>query len=172
MKRIQTTHTRILAISPGTRGFGYTVLEGQDTLVDWGVKSVTGDKNTRCLVKVEEMIIRYRPDVIVLEDASAKDSRRSTRIRALTKRIVALASSRNLKPALFSRSEVMRAFFTDSGEGTKHALAEKIAKRFPEELGFRLPPRRRPWMSEDSRMTIFDAAALAVALRLSRERKR
>jgi hypothetical protein len=46
--------------------------------------------------------------------------------------------------------------------GTKHALAEIIAERFPEELGFLLPPKRRDWMSQDSRMDIFDAVALAL----------
>jgi hypothetical protein len=48
-------------------------------------------------------------------------------------------------------------------KGTKHVVAEVIAQRFPEELGFRLPPKRRAWMSEDSRIDIFDAAALALA---------
>jgi len=54
-------------------------------------------------------------------------------------------------------------FFAD-GQGTKHALAEILAARFPEELGCRLPPKRRPWMSEDYRMDIFDAVALALVL--------
>jgi hypothetical protein len=57
---------------------------------------------------------------------------------------------------------VRRVFFGGAG-GTKHALAEIIAHRFPDELGFRLPPKRRPWMSEDSRMDIFDAVALVLA---------
>lgn len=164
MKQIQTTYPRILAVAPGTRGFGYAVFEGQDVLVDWGVKSVTGDKNSRCLAKVKEMITRYQPRVMVLEDTSAKDSRRSMRIRTLTRKITALASSRNVKPVLFSRSQVKRVFFANSGEGTKQALAEILAKRFPEELGLRLPPRRRPWMSEDYRMDIFEAVALVLAL--------
>jgi len=46
-------------------------------------------------------------------------------------------------------------------QATKHALAEHLASRFPEELGFRLPKKRRFWMSEDSRMDMFDAVALA-----------
>ena len=52
----------------------------------------------------------------------------------------------------------MNTFIPDS-QGTKHMLAEIIAKRFPEELGSRLPPKRKPWMSEDFRMNIFDAVA-------------
>ncbi len=150
-----------MAIAPSTRGFGYAVLEGHKELVDWGVKSVEGDKNAGSIEKVEEMIALYNPQVMVLEDTVAKGSRRSARIQALTKRLIALAESRAIKVALFSQEQVRRVFFAD-GRGTKHALAEIIAKRFPEELSFRLPPKRRPWMSEDSRMDVFDAVALAL----------
>ena len=59
----------------------------------------------------------------------------------------------------------MKTFFAD-GQGTKHALAEIIAKQFPEQLGLQLPPKRKPWMSEDSRMNIFDAVALVLVYRL------
>ena len=46
MKNIRSKHFRILAIAPSSRGFGFAVLEGQEKLVDWGVKSIKGDKNT------------------------------------------------------------------------------------------------------------------------------
>ncbi|MGH7993063.1 MAG: hypothetical protein ACREDQ_06080 [Limisphaerales bacterium] len=46
-------------------------------------------------------------------------------------------------------------------KGTKQALAERLALKFPVELGSRLPPKRRAWMSEDPRMDIFDAVGLA-----------
>jgi Holliday junction resolvasome RuvABC endonuclease subunit len=163
MTRIKTKHHRVMAIAPSTRGFGFAVLEGH-TLVDWGVKSVKGDKNSQCMKKLEKLIAQYEPEVIVLQDYSAKGSRRSARIRELGRQIVALASSRKLKVAMFSRERVMRAFFAD-GQVTKHTLAEVLAKRFPNELGFRLPPKRQPWMSEDSRMDIFEAVALALMLR-------
>jgi hypothetical protein len=41
-----------------------------------------------------------------------------------------------------------------------------LAECFPEELGLSLPPKRRPWMSEDSRTDMFIAVALVMALRL------
>jgi len=44
-------------------------------------------------------------------------------------------------------------FFHD-GQGTKYALAELLAKSFPEELGHRLPPKCKPWESEKNRMDI------------------
>jgi hypothetical protein len=42
-------------------------------------------------------------------------------------------------------------------------MAQAVAARFPE-LAPRLPPQRKPWMSEDCRMAIFDAAAFVLAL--------
>jgi Holliday junction resolvasome RuvABC endonuclease subunit len=165
MNKIQPKYFRILAIAPSTVGFGFAVLEGQDTLVDWGVKKVKGDKNVESLSKAEKLIAHYQPGVLVLEDASAKNSRRSARIRKLYQRIIKMAVNRKINVKLFSRDQVMKAFIAD-GRGTKHALAEIIAKRFPEELNFQLPPKRKPWMSEDSRMNIFDAVALALLPRL------
>jgi Holliday junction resolvasome RuvABC endonuclease subunit len=163
MNKIFPKYPRILAIAPSTRGFGYAVLEGHKILVNWGVKSVKGDKNAGSIEKVKEMIAHYNPEVMALEDTGAKGSRRSPRIQVLNKRLVAVAESHDIEVALFSQERVRRAFFGHD-RGTKHALAEIITKRFPEELGFRLPPKRRPWMSEDSRMDIFDAVALALML--------
>jgi hypothetical protein len=158
-------HFRVLAISPSTRGFGFAVLEGEQTLVDWGVKHVGADKNARCLAKVKEMLVHYRPDAMVLQDHSRKDSRRSIRIRTLSRQIIALASKQKVGLVRISRDQV-EGIFAPNGKGTKHARAELLSARFPEELGSRLPPKRRPWMSEDYRMHIFDAVALALALRL------
>jgi len=152
---------RILAIAPSSKGFGYAVLEGQDNLVDWGVKIVGVDKNVQSLTKVNELVIRYQPDVLVLEDALAKDSRRSPRIRILHRQIVQLAAKRKVSVKLFSRDEVMNGFILD-GERTRHALAEIIAKRFPEQLMAELPPKRKAWMSEDAKIDIFVAVALVL----------
>jgi hypothetical protein len=43
-------------------------------------------------------------------------------------------------------------------------LATAVAQRFPDELAARLPPKRKAWASEDARMDIFEAVALAVAV--------
>jgi hypothetical protein len=164
-KRTPSKNDRVLAIAPSSRGFGFAVMEGGDTLVDWGVRSVTGDKNAEALKKAEAMIALYKPTVLVLENAAAKGSRRSRRVRELTAKIVATATSRRVKVALLSRDRVMRTFFED-GIGSKHTIARILAMRFPDELGHRLPPKRKPWRSEDYRMGIFDAVALAVTRQL------
>jgi Holliday junction resolvasome RuvABC endonuclease subunit len=162
MTKVLPKHPRILAVAPSTNGFGYAVIEGQKVFVDWGVKLVEGDKNSGSMKKVGEMIDLYNPQVMVLEDTANKESRRSPRIKALTKLLVVVAEDRSVKVVMFSQKQVRRVLLGDE-RGTKEALAANIAEQFPEELGFRLPPKRRPWMSEDSRMDIFDAVALALA---------
>ena len=134
-------------------------------LADWGVKSVKGEKNKESLKKLEALILDYQPDLLVLEDHWAKQSRRSLRIKEVGKLVIAMAADQKLPVSMFSRQEVNEAFFVD-GEGTKYDMAELLAKRFLEELGDRLPPKRRAWMSEDSRMDIFSALALALRQRI------
>jgi Holliday junction resolvasome RuvABC endonuclease subunit len=164
MNKTQPNHLRIVALAPSTKGVGFAALEGSDMLVDWGVKSVqTGDKNRQSLNRVKELIAQYRPDVLVLEDV--KGSRRSQRIQKLNQQIVKLAQKLKVSVKLYSRDQVMKAFIPEGG-GTKHRLAEIIAERFTEQLSKQLPPKRKPWMSEDSRMNIFEAVALALMLRL------
>jgi hypothetical protein len=38
-------HSRILAVSLSSHGFGYAVLEGVETLIDYGNKVINGEKN-------------------------------------------------------------------------------------------------------------------------------
>jgi hypothetical protein len=156
-------HSRILAIAPSARGFGYAVLEGQESFVDWGVKRVSGDKHSISLAKVEELVCHYQPNIIVLPDCSGKNLQRIARIQALTVGIISLAERHRITFASFSRNQVKQILLPGSTV-TKHALAQALAERFPEELGAVLPPKRRAWMSEDSRMDIFDAVALALAI--------
>jgi hypothetical protein len=166
MNIINPKHFRILAIAPSDRGFGFTVLEGRDTLVDWGIKRVKKEgKNIQSLKNVKELIVRYQPGMLVFENASAKNSLRSPRIRRLCQQISKLAATHKVSVKLFSRDQVLRTFFAD-GRGTKYAMAEIVAKRFSDELSKKLPPKRKLGDSEDSRMNIFDAVTLALAFRL------
>jgi Holliday junction resolvasome RuvABC endonuclease subunit len=78
-----------------------------------------------------------------------------------TARLTKLASKQKIRVRSFSRAKVKQAF-SESGASNKQEIAIAIARRFPE-LAPRLPRFRKPWMSEDYRMSIFDAVALAVA---------
>jgi len=153
---------RVMGISPCPKGFGFAVLEGPETLVDYAVKEVMGDRDRTCLKKIADLIECYQPDVIVLENPKGKGSRRFLRIQNLIQEIMKLAASEGLKARSFSQSEIKKAF---SSSGTKHHIATSLTKQFPE-LALRLPPARKPWMSEYERMGIFDAVALALILYL------
>ena len=153
-------YRRTLAIAPSTRGVGYAVMEGFDTLVDWGLKPVKRDKNAQSLLKVKELIALYQPELLVLSNTGTKTSRRASRIKALTKRLVRFAKDEMVMVALYTQEQVRKSFFAE-GLGTKHELASLLAQRYPDELGNRLPPKRKPWQSEHSNMDIFDAVGLA-----------
>ena len=100
------------------------------------------------LAKMEELIAFYKPGTIVLEDHATDESRRSPRIQALIRNIIALVEKLKINVAVFSPAQINKMFFDHEG-GTKHARAELLAAWFPKELESRLPPKRRPWMSED-----------------------
>jgi hypothetical protein len=145
---------------------GFAVLDDGPKLIDWGVKSVELDKNVESIQRIEGLILHYRPDVLTFENYEAKGSQRRGRIRALGHEIANLGKYHRLRVSLLSRKQMLRFFFVD-GQGTKLGVATVLARRFPEELGPRLPPKRKPWMSEDYRMDIFGAIAWALACRNS-----
>lgn len=152
---------RVLAIAPSSKGFGFAVIEGKATLVGWGLKPVKGDKNRECLKRVRSLLVMYRPNLVALQDPRAKDCRRAPRIRALLRGIAGLAAKEKVRVKLCSMTALRKAYFGDR-QGTKRELAVALTHRFPQELAPRLPPKRRPWQSEDFRMDIFDAVALAL----------
>ena len=135
-------------------------MEGTNLLVDWGVKAVKGDKNARSLSNVANLIAQYKPDAIVVENTRSAGSRRRSRVQALTTEIIRLAEVEGIKTKEYSRKQLKLAFIKTK-PGTKHELAEQLAARYPEELGFRLPQKRHIWKQDHYQMDIFDAVALA-----------
>ena len=165
MRRPDPKRHRLLAIALSSRGLGYAVIEGEKFLVDYGNMSVKGDKNRQCLARTKRLFELYLPDLLVLQDVTAKGSHRAPRIKTLNQQIIETASKRRLRVALFSGKQ-LRNILLGNIRGTKYEVAQLLAKRFPDELTLRLPPKRRPWESADARMDTFDAVALAVAFRM------
>lgn len=152
---------RTLGIAPSSRGFGFAVLDGFATLVDWGVKSVQGDKNLGSVAKISKLIDQYKPDRLVMEDFWYEDSRRAERIRILGESIRTLAGEKRIKLRVIPLRKAKR-LLANNEEATKHEVATALAKRFPDQLAKSLPAKRKLWMSEDHRMDFFRAVALAV----------
>jgi hypothetical protein len=158
---MQQTSTRIIAIDPITKGFGFAVFEQPFHLVAWGVARVEGEKRTGAIAQFEKLLADFRPDGVVLEDAAAPGSRRRHRVRRLIDDLLALARERDIAVHTFARSAVIERFSSPDEPATKYSIAKRLTKDFPE-LQTKLPPPRKPWQSEDERMSIFDALALAV----------
>lgn len=151
---------RVLAIDPTHRGFGFVVLEGTTELLDWGTRYVSHPKDDNSIQKVDQLIERYAPDVLVLEDPIGNGSKRCLRVQKLIERFHQLGRARDLSVFQYSRAQIRLAFSSDNAT-TKEEIAAAAAVRLPE-LAPRLPPTRKVWMSEDHRMAIFDAVSLAL----------
>ena len=165
MNQTTSKHFRILAIALSARGFGFVVMEGQKTIIECGGRVADGDKNAQSLAKTIKLLNFYRPDVLVLQDVEAKGSRRYPRIKTLNRQIKGVAEKQKVEVKLISKKQ-LRSLLLGNPRGTKQEMAEVLATQFPDELASRLPPKRKPWKSEDARMDIFDAMALAVAFRM------
>ena len=151
----------VLAIYPQSRGFAFALFEGWLAPVDWGVQEVRGrDKNARCLKRIASLFALHAPDVLVLQDMSEHGTRRARRIKQLNQLIAERAERQGIPVYTYSRAQVLERFANHQGAMTKQRLAEAIAKYLPA-LNLYVPPARKPWMSEDARMGIFEAAALA-----------
>jgi len=160
---------RILGISLSSRGFGYAVMEGSNRLVDYGKKTINKDKNARALAHIQKIMIRYQPGTLALLDVNAKGICRHARIKGLHRKVVLLAKPHKIRVVEISGKALRNTLLGNAG-GTKHELAELLAKQFTDELASRLPPKRRTFDSEDARMDIFDAVELVVAIRMKMNR--
>lgn len=151
----------VLAVYPFSRGFAFVLFEGPESPFDWGVKEVKGpNKNARTLAEIRHLLDRYRPEVLVIEDTSGKESRRTSRIRKLYRALAHLAQAEYVDLCRFSPANV-KACFASVGASTKYEIAKAIATQIPA-FAHRLPRLRRVWMSEDPRQSLFDAAALGL----------
>lgn len=157
---LSNTHIT-LALDTTSEGFAFAVLQGSETLLDWACSEVSKKKSEAWRERVDKLLARYVPDLLVLPDV--EDSRRGRWAKRFTLDMESLAHERGIAVRRVSRREAQE-MFADSGT-TKYEIAVAIASLFPE-LEPRLPRQRKPWMSEDKRMSIFDAMSFAlVALR-------
>lgn len=162
------TYPRTLAIAPSARGFGFAVMDGFDALVNWGVKGASGNKNQETLKKVRLLIEHYDPELVVMSDLDS--SRRAPRINRLHRQLVQLIGDQGVKIVHFPIERV-RQLILKTDQGTKHDLALALADRYPDELALRVPAKRKLWQSEDSRLDMFEAVALALMVRITRARQ-
>lgn len=160
MRSREHTNQRTLAIYFASRGFGFVVFDGVEQLVDWGVKESWRGRNQRVWTHLGSLLDLYLPHCLVLADVSMIPRRAKARLATVSRIVQDLTSTKGVRLRHMSWLAV-RQHFQELGAHTKQEIAELITHRLPE-LTPRLPPKRKPWMSEDYRMRIFEAVALAL----------
>jgi len=161
MSQNPTDPTRIFALDPTTKGFGYAIFETPFHLVDWGLAHVSGEKESGAVARFEELLDQYRPDIVILEDSTAPGSRRRPRVQKLIAKLQDTARERGIAVHLIPRLAVVECFSSPDARATKYSITKHLAETFPE-LAAKMPARRKIWQSEDERIATFDALALAV----------
>jgi hypothetical protein len=165
---MSSSPTRVLAIDPIPKGITFAVVEGDYLLLDWGFRIRQGETK-RLLERVEDLISRYEPDYLVVEDFEGDGSHRRPSAEKMIRALQRLAKRRGLRCRVFSREEIRQAFPADMR--TRSRIAECLIERHPE-LGDTLPPPRKWYESgEDERMSIFDAVSLVNAFLVERKRR-
>lgn len=147
----------ILAVDPAPFGLAYVFFE-RGELRDWGRRFGNPD-DEKLLRAFEELIGRFGPDVLVLEDAGATRCERRPRMRHILRQFAAAAESNRARVVSVSRYLVRTFWRCEYGLRRKEEVAAALAGHFPE-LHSLAPRTRKPWLSEDSRAGIFDALTL------------
>ena len=148
----------VLAIDPGPRGVAFVFFEN-GILLDWGTRG----RGRNELQVLDEMLDRFRADVLVLEDTGAFGCERRPRWKHIVRRMAERARARGVAVETVSRYAVRRAWAAN-GKRNKQQVATGIAALFPE-MEPSVPPVRRDWDSEDARTGVFDAFSLLLHVR-------
>lgn len=148
---------RLLAIDLTAKGFGFALLDRRLGLLDWGFCLLPAKDDVTFIARVSARIEKGRPTALVLENFTPIRGR-ETAVRRQGF-VITLAEERKIGLCQVSQ-KIVRGIL---GPGTKAEIARGVAERFPE-LRHRMPRERTRWSTEDERMHIFDALALAIAV--------
>lgn len=155
-----------LAIFPSVAGFGWMLFDGPLAPVDWGVSTIarkaagTEAKNNRSLRRIDHIMRRYQPAVVVLEAFEGRGTRRHARIKRLHRSIIALAVTSGIPVRMLSRDQIQSSF-TSADATTRYDVARIVAS-YVKEVRRLLPNKRKLWESEHPRTALFNATALLI----------
>lgn len=156
------TEVRVLSVFPTTKGFSYALFESPLAPEDWGTREIRQDQVChKTIAAISELLIRFRPDVLVIDDIKDCHLSAAGRRKRIHKAITYQADAINIEVAIVSRKDIRRAFAIH-GALNKHDIASIIASKMGI-LTDRAPKReRKAWESESRRMALFDAVSRAL----------
>ena len=160
---------RTLALYVTRRGIAFVLFTAPLLPHDWGTKEVCGSTaHADGMRAAKQLIERFRPDVIVIEDVYEQHSRRFPRIRTLYRAIARYAVHERIDVVSYSRKEIQDAFDVVGGS-TKHEINCAIVRMVPALLA-RQPHKRRAWDAESSAQGLFDAVSLGLTFFVNTKR--
>ncbi len=151
----------ILAVDPGTRELGVSVLRGAE-LVFYNVKTVTNRKNPLKTLEViagyiRNLIKKHRPDTLSIEKMFVTQ-KNSALLVVCAEQVKAVAKELELQIFEYAPSTV-RKRLCQSGRATKREAAKVLTARYPELK--RYYQRTARW-ELDYYANLFDAVAVGV----------
>ncbi len=156
---IRNNPKRFLAVDVRPRRFGFALFERPSRLLDCGVARF--QSAGRAAIRIGSFIAAFHPELLILRKF-AEHSRRNTAGARRVMKAVGRQARRVAVRVVFVSERRVRNTFQQKRKITKRQIAASLASMFPE-LGWKLPPQRKPWQSEHPRMAMFDAVSLAVA---------
>jgi len=150
---------RYIAVHVRPRSIGFVVVENA-IVIDSGTRFCDQTQFDDCLGnRFDRLLQMYKPFSVIVKGSRSVGAgpRRRTVISAIKRGAV-----RRSVPLISVKPTQVQKYFLRYDARTKYQIAETIGKRMPE-LAWKLPHKRKPWESEHHRMSIFDAAAVAMA---------
>jgi len=154
---------RIVALEIRPRVMGFVLFDERKLLVDWGSRKYRGRTQTLSKVltkKLNVLLDLYVPSAVVMRTREVRSRKARRRVDIVAGILRAEAKRRAIKVQVVTTKAIRRRFAPHHC-ATKQEIAHLIAGWF-RELSLKLPPKRKHWRTEDSRMILFDAAATAL----------
>ena len=155
---------RIMAIDLRRSRFAYAVLDGSNTVLEWGSGEIWADGKKRGDFKNTRLRSALRvssPATVVVRKSQYRGSLDSSLKDRLLRQIKREAEGYSIPVVMISQAEIRMAFHLPK-RSSKYKIAAVIAQRVPE-LRVKLPAERRAWEPELHSMIIFDAIAAGLA---------
>lgn len=155
---------RLLACELRASKLGFAILESSATLLDWGIRSFSEDRErlkSAVVDRIGILIAFYKPSAIVVRLRQYHSLTENANFMTALGAMRGEARRARIKFVVLTATQVTH-HFSSQGQVTKHGIAATVAQRYPE-LSWKLPRRRKSYQSEPPVMLIFDAVANGVA---------
>lgn len=139
-------------------GLSYLISKSPKQIIEFGMKHIS-KKESNCFLKRLDVLLDYfQPMLIILRDFDHPKHKISKKYQGIWQAIEKRAEELGLEIYKYSREQVKEVFASFQAK-TKFEISEVISSWYPQLKG-RSPRKRKPWLSEDNQMGIFDAFSL------------